>query len=294
LFRFFRSFYFVVELNRTKAALPLTVQTFEVGQFDALRWQADFAFRAFDVRVGVRAQDASLLTHLTAHLPPHWRPMRRLRVDRRYSFATGNDETILYGDGAMLARATDIRLLFEIFESDSQRYIAEMSPRKIFIHAGVVGWRGRAIVMPGRSMSGKTTLVREFVRAGAVYYSDEYAVIDEQGRVHPFARPLAIRDENLRQRKVPVEALGGRAGKKPLPVGLVIVSKYQKRARGWHPQPLSAGRGALEILANAVAVRRQSERVLAALQKIVVGALVIKGRRGEARQVVEAVLKNFD
>jgi hypothetical protein len=34
------------------------------------------------------------------------------------------------------------------------------------------------------SYSGKTTLVSELIRAGATYYSDEYAVIDERGRVH--------------------------------------------------------------------------------------------------------------
>ena len=44
----------------------------------------------------------------------------------------------------------------------------------------IVTWgRGRAIVIPGRTFSGKSTLVAELVRAGATYYSDEYAVEDE-------------------------------------------------------------------------------------------------------------------
>ena len=33
----------------------------------------------------------------------------------------------------------------------------------------------------------------ELVRAGATYYSDEYAVFDSRGRVHPFAQQLAQR-----------------------------------------------------------------------------------------------------
>ena len=38
----------------------------------------------------------------------------------------------------------------------------------------------------------------ELLRAGAVYYSDEYAVVDPWGRVHPFAKPLSIRDGSAR------------------------------------------------------------------------------------------------
>src|SRR4051794_20574153 len=65
-------------------------------------------------------------------------------------------------------------------------------------------------VIPRVSHSGKTTLVAALVRAGATYYSDEYAVFDAQGSVHPYARPLGIRDGNGdRPRRCPVQELGG-------------------------------------------------------------------------------------
>jgi len=83
--------------------------------------------------------------------------------------------------------------VFEAFETDLQLYVAEMAPRRLFVHAGVVGWRGQAIIIPGRTFTGKTTLVAALVKAGATYYSDEYAVLDVRGRVHPYARPLGIR-----------------------------------------------------------------------------------------------------
>ena len=57
------------------------------------------------------------------------------------------------------------------------------------MHAGAVAWRDRGIVIPGRSHSGKTTLVRALVEA-ARYYSDEFAVLDPQGRLHPYPLPL--------------------------------------------------------------------------------------------------------
>src|SRR4051795_2847365 len=37
--------------------------------------------------------------------------------------------------------------------------IPDRSPRRVFIHAGVVGWNGGAILIPGASFSGKTRLV---------------------------------------------------------------------------------------------------------------------------------------
>src|ERR671929_229610 len=87
-------------------------------------------------------------------------------------------------------------------------------------HAGVVGWQGRAILIPGRSFSGKSTLVAALVRAGATYYSDEFAVLDERGRVHPFPKKLSMRLEgSARPRFAPVEELGGRRGTTPLRVG---------------------------------------------------------------------------
>ena len=78
----------------------------------------------------------------------------------------------------------NLDLILDTLESDLQLHVAEQARRRLFVHAGVVGWKGRAIVIPGRSFTGKTTLVAELVRAGASYYSDEYALIDSRGKIH--------------------------------------------------------------------------------------------------------------
>ena len=75
---------------------------------------------------------------------------------------------------------------------DIDNTVAQRSRQMLFVHAGVVGWRGLAIVIPGRSHTGKSTLVAELVWRGAVYYSDEFAVLDDTGRVHPSRRPLVL------------------------------------------------------------------------------------------------------
>ena len=65
----------------------------------------------------------------------------------------------------------------------------------MFVHAGVVAVDGRALLLPGGSFTGKTTLVAALLRAGAQYGSDEYAVLDEAGLVLPaYPRPLSIRN----------------------------------------------------------------------------------------------------
>jgi len=103
---------------------------------------------------------------------------------------------ILYADGERIARNTELDHVLAALETDLHRYVAETSPDMTFLHAGVVGWQGRAIFAAGRSLSGKTTLVRELLRRGATYYSDEFAVVDDFGNIHPFPRPLGIREDS--------------------------------------------------------------------------------------------------
>jgi hypothetical protein len=155
----------------------------------------------------------------------------------------------------------------------------------------VVGWQGRAILVPGRSFSGKTTLVREMLRLGATYYSDEFAVVDNLGLVHPFARPLGIREEGSgTQTKYTAERLSATTGLGPLPVGIVVISEYQKGAQ-WRPGSLSRGQGALELLANSVAVRGRPHETLSRINQLARQAVFLGGTRGEAREAASSILR---
>lgn len=276
-------------------------------KIDRLGWAAGISFTAYGRRVGIRVNEAEGVERLERRLPYGWKPAAGPVVERLYSLYLSlhlggagarpgvRRFHLLYGGAARVARTEDVEEIYEALETDLRMYIAEAARRRVFVHAGVVGWRGTAIVIPGRSFSGKSTLVRELVRAGATYYSDEYAAFDARGRVHPYLKPLSIRENgaSLRQTNYEVEALGGRAGSGPLPVGLIVVSAYKEGAR-WRPRALSAGLGALELLANTVAVRRQPEKTLATLQQVVERAAVLKGARGEAGEVVESILKQSE
>ena len=87
--------------------------------------------------------------------------------------------------------------------------------------------------------------------------------------------------------------MGGKAGKKPLPVGLVIMSDYKTGAR-WRPQRLSAGHGALAILAHSISARNQPGVALSTLNRVASRAIVLKGKRGEARQIVDSILRQLE
>ncbi|HVF92224.1 MAG TPA: hypothetical protein VNH22_19315 [Blastocatellia bacterium] len=273
-----------------------------MARIDRLGWAAGMSFVSYGIRVGVRVNRPEALDRLVEYFPPGWRPASSNRVERLYSLIVGNGGkeakirrfNLLYADIAKISRGMELEHVLDAFESDLQLYVAENARRRTFVHAGVVGWKNRAVVIPGRSFSGKTTLVAELVRAGATYYSDEYAVLDSRGRVHPYPRPLAIRSQGeYKSTKHPVEMLGGVPGVRPLQVGLVVVSQYKEGAR-WRPRQLSKGQGALALLANTVSAREQPETALSTLRHVVSEAPVIKGVRGEASEVVEAIFRSFD
>jgi serine kinase of HPr protein (carbohydrate metabolism regulator) len=150
------------------------------------------------VRIGIRATDADVLNGIERLLPPGCTPSTALVVDVLYSIVAGGlgptpamrRLTLVYGNDVRLGRGREIASLYDALESAMQAFVAEAARTRVFVHAAVVEWRGRAIVMPGNSFAGKSTLATAFVRAGGTYYSDEYAVFDEQGRVHPYPRPI--------------------------------------------------------------------------------------------------------
>ena len=276
----------------------LTRESAALRRIDQLGWVAGLCLTAFGVPVGIRTNAPEILDRLGEYLPPGWKRSRSRRVDRLYSLAIGDTGdrrspwslNTLCEDEVEIARSEDLDWVLDTLESRLKLHIAETSPNRVFVHAGVAGWKGKAILLPGRSLSGKTTMVAELVRAGADYYSDEYAVLDEEGRVHPYSVPLAVREGNShRQRKRSVEAYGGRSGVEPLRAVLVLAASYLPGAE-WCPRPLSVGQGTLELLSNTVPARREPGRVLDTLKSFSPGVCFYKTERGEARDVVQPIL----
>jgi hypothetical protein len=190
-----------------------------------------------------------------------------------------------------LARTMDLGEALDALESDLQIHVAEFAHNRVFVHAGVVGWRGQAILLPGPTCAGKTTLVTALLRAGATYYSDEYAVLDGRGMVHPYARQLSLRQpEGGRNQRCGPEEFGSHAGEKPLPVGLIALTSYGASA-AWKPKHLSPGKAAMDLLLNTIPAQTDPEAVLSAVRRVVTSSPTIRSPRGEAEGVAKELLR---
>ena len=264
-------------------------------------WPAQITFVSYGVTVRIRVNDDTLLEPLLDHLPPGWEPSPTTKVDVLYSLMVQGQghganpaDCQLYRDQDRLVHTSSLSALLVFLDSDLRLQIGMVTPELLFVHAGVVGWQQQAIVIPGRSFSGKTTLVTALIQAGATYYSDEYAVFDTTGLVFPYARPLLLRNtagETVKQR-CPVEQLGGQAGTEPLPVGLIVTTQYQADAY-WRPHQMSAGDAVMALFDNTIVARLRPEFALAILPKVVSGAVCLQGERGEAQGVAANLMQQI-
>jgi hypothetical protein len=246
------------------------------------------------LRIGFEANDESVFHRLDSILPPGWLPISPTELDFRYSLQLGRNEQASTADlgPKEFIRARSLDRLFFLAASHLERTIAEYSPVSTFIHAGVIGWRGRAILFPGRSGTGKSTLVRALLRLGALYFSDEFAAIDSEGLVHPFARPLSLRVPGGRAAVQP-DQLGAEIGAQPFPAGAVIMTRYAPNGV-WQPVLVSRGRAVLELLRNAVAVRSDPARSITRVKLLIGSSIAIRSVRSEAERMADLILNTVD
>ncbi len=158
------------------------------------------------------------------------------------------------------------------------------------VHAGVVAWDGRAVLFPGVTHAGKSTLVAELLRRGATYFSDEYALIDSEGRSHPYPRPLLLRRGSPEQVPALPEECNASAGDGPVPIGWILALEYQP-AGSWNIARVSQSEGLLTLLRNTPHVLAESPSMLAAFQRAAAGATCYTGSRGDAVQAADEILQ---
>ena len=180
---------------------------------------------------------------------------------------------------------------FRCLRHEIDNAVAQRSRQMLFVHAGVVGWRGWAIVIPGPGHAGKSTLVAELVRRGAVYYSDELAVLDDTGRVHPYRRAPALRDPERRPQDLrlvredePIE---------PLPVCLIVEGAYRPGVT-WRPTVIRGTRAVLPLIDGAILARQDTARMLRIAARVSHTAVTLRGLRSEATDVAAQLLDLVD
>src|SRR5271170_6466261 len=125
------------------------------------------------------------------------------------------------------------------------------------VHAGAVLWGVRALLLPGATHAGKSSLVAELLRRGATYFSDEYALIDSEGRVHPYPRPLLLRNGHPEQVPVLPGECNASVGEGPAQVGWILSLPYQP-ACAWSVTTISQSEGLLALLRNTPHILAES------------------------------------
>ena len=255
-------------------------------------------FGAFGVSWEVRSDDLSAYHALLDRLPPGAGPCVGKIASRAYAVRTmpatlseSGASHMLTADGRPLIRSSEISDLADAFEENLNWLVAERSPRRVFLRAGVVGWRDRAIVIAGGPGTGKSTLVRALVASGATYYSDDYAVL-EGNLVQPYpSRQLGTPKPGHALSYWLNELTPARAPK-PLPVGVVLFAPYQPGAI-FKPKLVSRGKALLGMFKHAVAAQRNPTQVLRALETVSRRCNAIEGVRGDARFVASYLLERL-
>lgn len=245
----------------------------------------------------MRVNRAESLDAVVAALaPPGSRPTTMGRVARIYSVIVGDPpgtrgpRKLSHGFANITSVGPSKRLseITRYLAADLALFVAHHCPHRVFVHSGVVEYRGRAILLPGPSFVGKSELVAALVAAGARYYSDEFAVIDDRGRVHPFAKPIMLRTGSTGDEYHAPEHFGS-VGRRSVPVGAVVVTRFRPGAR-FRPKHATPAHGAMALLRNAIAITARPTRTTSSIGRAVAGTQVVIGDRGEAGAAAPAIL----
>jgi hypothetical protein len=158
------------------------------------------------------------------------------------------------------------------------------------VHAGAVLLGGRALLLPGATHAGKSSLVAELLRNGATYFSDEYALLDSEGCVHPYPRPLLLRNGCPDVLPVLADECNASTGDGPAPIGWILFLEYQPDST-WSVAAVPQGEAVLALLRNTPHAWADSPDLVGVFRRAVAGAGCYAGRRGDAVDAAAQILQ---
>jgi len=258
-------------------------------------------FESYGVRVEIRSNDAGVVERAkevaTKALLGDLRIVHSNTVDHVVELPrtkSGSYKMILNGETVAGGTRSAFKF-FKFFDAMIRVTIGEYAVDRVIIHAGVVSWKGKGIIMPANSFQGKSTLTAELVKNGAVYMSDEFAVLDAEGRVHPFARTLSMRrdDPSYTPYNLTAAELGGTSATEPVSVGTILLTGYKPGAR-WRPRILTPGEGVLAMIPYTLSLRHKPNFSLKVLNSVASHAIIASSRRDTAENFAKTFLNFVD
>jgi len=265
---------------------------------DSKAWREAFCFESYGEKIGFRFDEVKLKPKLLSILPRISKVVDYQSCENVISLIVNeNKETngLYYNnEPAMMFEVFDDSVL-ESIENKIIIILAMASlPTKFYLHAGAIVFNNTGILIPGISYTGKTTLVEEFIKAGADYYTDDCIVLDNEGFFLPFPRPLAIRTKEGRIFRE-ANYFGAKTGNKKKKVDLILFTSFEEHAV-WQPKKLSQGSGILKLMDNFYyrgSVGNEPAEIIKTLTSLTKNILMYGGERGEASKVVGWFSDNF-
>lgn len=216
------------------------------------------------VPVLLRVDGPELLRHLSACYGRSRRtaaegpPLeaRLARADGSWQIAVDGREPRREASTEEALRALNHELLQALMARRREHY---------YVHAAVLEHGGRALVLPGLSRAGKSTLALALLQAGARYLSDELLCLAADGRALPVPRAPKLRDECVayfprlapacvghgEARFVPFEALPDDVLAAPAPIGTVVLPRYAPDGSD-RPRAITRGAAALALARSSL------------------------------------------
>lgn len=175
-------------------------------------------------------------------------------------------------------------------ESELALFAAERLAGLVAVHAAVVARGGRALLVPGASGTGKSTLCVAAAALGVRVLSDEYALVDPAtGLVTGWQRPVRVR----RRDGSGVDRLNLTVPTPPLPVGAVAAVTHTAADEvAWHD--IAASEAVIRLMENTVCARSRPDDALDAALAIARSARNVAGTRGEAIRSIAGLLALLD
>lgn len=220
----------------------------------------------FGRRVQVKCEDATAYALLTANYsalqgepaaPDLRYVVRRSEVSRSFSIIREGEEPLTGLD--------DGEFLF-LFEKDLTIELQKLRSDLYFLHAAVLGFAERAVMLVAPSGSGKSTTTWALLHHGFRYLSDELGPVDLQTlTVHPYPHALCLKDapppayplpastlSTASTLHIPTDALPGEVESTPLPLGAILFLRYCPTAAQPEIRTLGKAEAAARLLANAL------------------------------------------
>jgi hypothetical protein len=224
------------------------------------------AFTAVDCHVHVQCEDAVAYTLLAAHYSTFQAqpaaPDLRYLVRRDAASRTFS----LFRDGEELSAGLDDGELLFLFDKDLTIALQKLRPELYFVHAAVLGFAQKAVMLVAPSGGGKSTTTWALLHHGFHYLSDELGPINVQSlTVHPYPRALCLKDAPPAAYPLPASTLYTSStihippdislceiARVPLPLAAIFF--LQRRPEAAHPliRTLGKAEAAARLLANAL------------------------------------------